>query len=281
MILRQRRMKRRVDRADHARGEDRSRQARAKWSARTWWRTPRAIRSSRSSCWRPTRRWPRCCRRPSLHFLRRVHEPPEPRKLQALTTFVARAGLSSARAWKAASSCKRVHRRRRRPARRARRELRRAAQSAEGGLQPRGGRALRPGQRVLLPLHLADSPLSRPDGPSAARRRWLAARSRADDFDELALLGEHCSDREQRAEAAERELTKVKLLNYLSHADRRGDGRGRHRRRGVRPVRARRRTAGRRTGPRRRRWPTTTIASTATRTRSPATAAATASAWAT
>src|SRR5262249_30094973 len=36
------------------------------------------------------------------------------------------------------------------------------------------------------------------------------------DLGELAMLGEHCSDRERRAEAAERELTKVKLLNYLS-----------------------------------------------------------------
>jgi len=32
----------------------------------------------------------------------------------------------------------------------------------------------------------------------------------------MAILGEHCSDRERRAEAAERELTKVKLLTYLS-----------------------------------------------------------------
>jgi ribonuclease R len=31
------------------------------------------------------------------------------------------------------------------------------------------------------------------------------------------VLGEHCSEREQRAEAAERELTKLKLLHYLSH----------------------------------------------------------------
>jgi ribonuclease R len=37
-----------------------------------------------------------------------------------------------------------------------------------------------------------------------------------DDFEHLALLGEHCSDREQRAEAAERELIKVKLLLFLS-----------------------------------------------------------------
>jgi ribonuclease R len=38
----------------------------------------------------------------------------------------------------------------------------------------------------------------------------------SDDFDRMVVLGEQCSDREQRAEAAERELTKVKLLTYLS-----------------------------------------------------------------
>jgi len=37
------------------------------------------------------------------------------------------------------------------------------------------------------------------------------------DFTELVVLGEHCSDRERRSEAAERELTKVKLLDYLTH----------------------------------------------------------------
>jgi len=36
------------------------------------------------------------------------------------------------------------------------------------------------------------------------------------DYDELVMLGRHCSDREQRAEAAERDLTKLKLLSYLS-----------------------------------------------------------------
>ncbi len=33
---------------------------------------------------------------------------------------------------------------------------------------------------------------------------------------ELVLLGEHCSDREQRAEEAERELVKLKLIDYMS-----------------------------------------------------------------
>jgi ribonuclease R len=35
------------------------------------------------------------------------------------------------------------------------------------------------------------------------------------DLGALVILGEHCSDRERRAEAAERELTKLKLLHYL------------------------------------------------------------------
>jgi ribonuclease R len=36
------------------------------------------------------------------------------------------------------------------------------------------------------------------------------------DMSRLVMLGEHCSQREQRAADAERELIKVKLLNYLS-----------------------------------------------------------------
>ncbi|MGA2034742.1 MAG: RNB domain-containing ribonuclease, partial [Thermoguttaceae bacterium] len=35
-------------------------------------------------------------------------------------------------------------------------------------------------------------------------------------LEELIVLGQHCSDREQRAESAERELTKLKLLAFLS-----------------------------------------------------------------
>jgi ribonuclease R len=35
-------------------------------------------------------------------------------------------------------------------------------------------------------------------------------------FDELVVLGEQCSELEQRAEVAERELTKAKLLDYMS-----------------------------------------------------------------
>jgi ribonuclease R len=46
--------------------------------------------------------------------------------------------------------------------------------------------------------------------------RWLAKRKAATDETELVTLGEHCSKTERRAEAAERELVKLKLLIYMS-----------------------------------------------------------------
>lgn len=45
---------------------------------------------------------------------------------------------------------------------------------------------------------------------------WLAGRSPKGNFDELVALGEHCTKTERRAELAERELIKIKLLTYLS-----------------------------------------------------------------
>jgi ribonuclease R len=46
--------------------------------------------------------------------------------------------------------------------------------------------------------------------------RWLDKRKVASDETELVTLGEHCSKTERRAEAAERELVKLKLLTYMS-----------------------------------------------------------------
>ncbi len=45
---------------------------------------------------------------------------------------------------------------------------------------------------------------------------WLAGRAPKADFDELAALAEHCTRTERRAETAERELIKIKLLTYLA-----------------------------------------------------------------
>ncbi|MDR2754584.1 MAG: ribonuclease R [Planctomycetaceae bacterium] len=44
----------------------------------------------------------------------------------------------------------------------------------------------------------------------------LEGKSSKPELRELVLLGEHCSDREQRAEKAERELVKLKLIDYMS-----------------------------------------------------------------
>ena len=47
--------------------------------------------------------------------------------------------------------------------------------------------------------------------------RWLKAHRAASDETELETLGEHCSRTERRAETAERELVKLKLLMYMSN----------------------------------------------------------------
>jgi ribonuclease R len=46
--------------------------------------------------------------------------------------------------------------------------------------------------------------------------RWLKRKTTSSDLDELTALGEHCSKMERRAETAERELVKLKILTYLS-----------------------------------------------------------------
>lgn len=46
--------------------------------------------------------------------------------------------------------------------------------------------------------------------------RWIRHRKVQADTDELRILGDHCSRMERRAETAERELVKLKLLQYLS-----------------------------------------------------------------
>jgi ribonuclease R len=46
--------------------------------------------------------------------------------------------------------------------------------------------------------------------------RWLRTRRAGSDETELAALGDHCSKTERRADMAERELIKLKLLSYLS-----------------------------------------------------------------
>lgn len=47
--------------------------------------------------------------------------------------------------------------------------------------------------------------------------RWIKTKKVGSDTTELAALGEHCSKMERRAETAERELVKLRLLTYMSN----------------------------------------------------------------
>ena len=213
-----------------------------------------------------------------LHFLRRVHQAPDPRKLKALTEFVTGLGFQVESLESRFELQKLLADVAGQPEQHAV-NYSPAAQPATGRLQPRGGRPLRPGQRVLLPLHLADPPLSRPDDPSAARRaddrQEAAQRFRRAGRAGRALLRPRAAGRGRRARADQGQAARLP-----EHADR-------HELDAVVTgveefglfVQGHR-AAGRGADPRQLACTTTSTASTAPRTRSPAIAPATAIAWA-
>ena len=147
-------------------------------------------------------------------FLRRVHDLPNPKKLHALTEFVRELGIE----------CDSLE---------SRFEIKRVIAAVAGQPEEHAVNyaVLRSMQKAIYsPVeegHYAlnskeychfTSPIRR--YPDLTIHRALEAIHRGkrprETFDELALLGEHCRERELRAQIAERELTKVKLLTYLS-----------------------------------------------------------------
>ncbi len=182
-----------------------------------------------------------------IFFLRRIHQAPVPRKLRDLAAFVAELGLPSRDLEGRPGLQKLLKSVAGRPEQRAvnyalLRSLARAVYSPK----EEGHFALAsecychftsPIRRYPdLTVHrLVDSVIAgakpagkgdrhllceaghRPEvGRGPFRQKVPVTFSGRGDFDELVVLGEHCSSQEQRAEAAERELTKVKLLAYLS-----------------------------------------------------------------
>ena len=152
-------------------------------------------------------------------FLRRVHGAPEPRKLKALTEFVKELGYDVASLESRFELQSLLDRVQGEPAEYAvnyavLRSMQRAIYSPE----EEGHYAL----ASECYCHFT-SPIRRyPDLTVHRLIDVLAAGTHPEQhFGELLTLGEHCSQRERRAEAAERELTKIKLLHYL--ADRIGD----------------------------------------------------------
>jgi len=149
-----------------------------------------------------------------LHFLRRVHQAPDPRKLKALTEFVTGLGFKIESLESRFELQKLLALVAGKPEQRAvnfslLRSLMRAIYSPE----EEGHYAL----ASECYCHFT-SPIRR--YPDLTVHRLLEAlmlgRKPRNDFGEMAVLGEHCSDRERLSEAAERELTKVKLLDHLS-----------------------------------------------------------------
>jgi ribonuclease R len=147
-------------------------------------------------------------------FLRRIHQPPDPRKLQALTEFVHELGLSSESLesrYEIQRVLNQVHGK---PEERAvNYAVLRSMQQAVYGPEEEGHFALASEHYCHF-----TSPIRRyPDLTVHRLLDTLSAKKKPrGDMSELAALGEHCSQRERRAEAAERELVKVKLLDYLS-----------------------------------------------------------------
>ncbi|MGI9428709.1 MAG: ribonuclease R [Bythopirellula sp.] len=148
-----------------------------------------------------------------LLFLRRVHGAPDPRKLKALTDFVKDLGLASGDL-------------------NNRFELQDLLNEVRGDSRQHAVNyaVLRSMQRAIYSPeeegHYAlasecychfTSPIRR--YPDLTIHRLIDAVNRGQPpeqhLGELLILGDHCSEREQRATAAERELNKVKLLLYL------------------------------------------------------------------
>ncbi|HEV7221689.1 MAG TPA: ribonuclease R [Pirellulales bacterium] len=152
--------------------------------------------------------------RQGWHFLRRVHQAPDPRKLKSLTEFVSSMGFQTESLESRFELQRLLKEVAEKPERQAvnyavLRSLQRAAYSPEEA-----------GHYALASdcyCHFT-SPIRRyPDLTIHRLIDALLTREKPrNDLGELVALGEHCSERERRAEEAERELTKVKLLHYLS-----------------------------------------------------------------
>jgi ribonuclease R len=149
-----------------------------------------------------------------LPFLRRVHKAPSIRKMRVLTEFIRELGLQT-------------------ESLESRFAVQRLVDQVAGQPEQQAVNfaVLRSFQRaVYSPAeegHYAlasdcychfTSPIRRYPDLTVHRlfTALLADQKPRTDMAELVALGQHCSDQEERSEAAERELTKLKLLGYLS-----------------------------------------------------------------
>ena len=148
-----------------------------------------------------------------LIFLRRVHGAPDPRKLKALNEFVKELGLKTESLESRFALQELLETVKGDPRQHAvNYSLLRSMQRAIYSPEEEGHYAL----ASTCYCHFT-SPIRR--YPDLTIHRLIDAVNRGkppqQDLGNLLNLGDHCSEREQRATAAERELTKVKLLHFL------------------------------------------------------------------
>jgi len=149
-----------------------------------------------------------------LHFLRRTHAAPKPRKLKALTEFVNELGLNTESLQDRFELQKLLKKVVGMPEEYAvNYAMLRAMQRAVYEPKEEGHYAL----ASKCYCHFT-SPIRRYPDLTIHRviGEILAGRKPVGNFADLTTIGELCSNREQRAALAERELVKLKLLDYLS-----------------------------------------------------------------
>jgi ribonuclease R len=147
-------------------------------------------------------------------FLRRVHPDPDPHKLEAFATFVRSLGYKTTTSYDRFSLQRILERSSSRPDRHAvHYALLRSLKQAVYSPVEEGHYAL----AIDNYCHFT-SPIRRYPDLTVHRLlgKWLRTGRATSNTTELAALGDHCSKMERRAEAAERELVKLRLLTYMN-----------------------------------------------------------------
>lgn len=150
----------------------------------------------------------------SFNVLRRIHEPPSPLKLRQLTEFVQALGLACESLESRFEIKRLIEQTKDRPESAAINvTVLRSMQKATYSPRDVGHYALNSDYYCHF-----TSPIRR--YPDLVIHRMvgdmLDGRRPVDDFQQLTQIGNQCSDLEQRAERAERDLIRLKLLNFLA-----------------------------------------------------------------